>query len=1196
MLNGMDTLATFPQSLPAHYGNAVGNSVPQFSQAAITQVPTSFPGPQSVSTLPSSLTIHPTPHKSRVETQIPIKLTLSPLPPGITRLHLPTHTISKPKLVAKPTPERSADMLELQTMLVCTSAMQDPTKLSRAYERARQASSAELLERPPTDSPEGSELTDDDERRPLNGGPVHICDGCITRERKRAARKKSKKPEEDEIWQRDEAKRIVVFNTTEIKDWQKPTPMNNRMNTDESHTLALPGYEDNSPFIPEGAMQVDVPMRIACYCRHQSEKLGFQYGLIHWVAKIFELMIGRVIFTIKDYRDNVVAQAITLPIIITDDHKTHAPSAMAPMVAAYPDITGMRNGGIYYHDTMEGYGGVPTYRSIRSTPDLQSLQHQPYHGMSHGLPHGMPYVSMHPTAVPYATPPATLSHTTSTTLTPRNLSRQGSPSNAGGPAQKKRKASAGKLPDALTMTRLQSAAAPPANLSWVTSAPTYSNSSTAPSSPFGPGQNFNNGYANANQPRAPQSYTNPPTPNSDQNFFTASNRSQSTENFARAQQIFSAPSSAIPSRAASPVGGARVAATQQNGSIQAAVSAMYGQPQSITQQKPPMIHKLIPNEGPKAGAIEVTCLGSGFVQGLEVMFGDALATTTTFWGETSLVCLLPPALRAGVVPVTFKHQYQQQLRMPQYSASSIQKHQVFFKYVDDDEHEVVRLALALVHQKLTGQQEDASDIARRIISGQSVWNGNLSSGNHQQRQMSNLQTSLSNSANIESSILKCLDLIDLDDSPFNANLNIVRSNGQGLLHLSASLGYHQLTAALLVRGATPDMRDKNGMTPMHMAALHNYPRLVRRLRVARADPYLRNLRGFTPADMCSTDEAISAVHSLHNRSRSAGPVPLAGPPTLPGHSRTSTSSSLSTISDTSESYTENVSQSEGSASQLSNTLTVRRPSNTATNVWGSNSNALRRDSNNLTSPTTLLPPASPPEEHNSAIPSAAAAAMAAWRDQLASQITHFHNSVNWTLPNLQLPTLPTLPPLPDYGDHPMVRRISAFVPQRASFGSSFGRPSLPGYGSTSLASGQPEGRERWWDLLGGRNASLPPPYEEIYPQAENAVQHVEDKKAGVLGIVAETLTDLKLEQAEAVSSGSVASSSRTATSVTEGQIFLSAQGTSGDDDADVRTIKRLRSDRRLFMIWVCIGSPHSPSLLHYGLTHYLLIQVLTVLR
>ena len=836
---------------------------------------------------------------------------------------------------------------------------------------------------------------------------------------------------------------------------------------------------------------------------------------------------------------------------------------MAPMVAAYPDLAGMRSGGLYYQNSMNGYDGVPSFRTIRSTPDLQTLQHQNYHGL--------PYPNMPPTNVPYATPPATLSHTTSTTLTPRNVSRQCSPSNSGGPVQKKRKASAGKLPDALTMTRLQTTAVPSAGLNWITSAPSYPTSSTAPSSPFPAGQMFNSGYGNPNQPRAQQSYTNPPTPNSDQNFFTAASRSHSVENFARAQQMFSAPSSALPSRAASPVGGARAVSNQQNGQIQAAVGAMYASPQAVSQQKSPMIHKLIPNEGPKAGAIEVTCLGSGFCQGLEVMFGDALATTTTFWGETSLVCLLPPAVRAGVVPVIFKHQYQQQLRMQQYPSPPTQKNQVFFRYVDDDEHEVVRLALALVHQKLTGKHEDAGDIARRIVNselnGQSLWNGNSSQGNQQHRQMSNLQASLTSSANIESGILKCLDLIDLDDSPHTANFNVLRSNGQGLLHLSASLGYHQLTAALLVRGATSDMRDKNGMTPMHMAALHDYPRIIRRLRVAGADPYIRSLKGFTPADMCSTAAAISAVHSLHNRSRSAGPVPLGGPPTSASHSRSSTSTSLSTMSGNSDLYTEPVPHTRGSASHVSNVLKIRRPSIPPSNLWGSNTNVLRRDSNNPTSPTTLLPPTAPREEPNSAIPSAAAA-MAAWRDHLAAQITHFQNSVNWTLPNLQIPTLP---PLPDYGDHPMVRRISAFVPQRGSFGGTFGRPSLPGYGSTSTspASSAQEGKERWWDLLGGRNASLPPPYEEIYPEGESARERMDDKKTAALGVAAETLADLKFEQFDAKQGESVSLSTRKVSSTVESRITLVGQGKqSGGDELDARRIKRLRSDRRLFMFWV----------------------------
>ena len=172
-----------------------------------------------------TLTLHPTPLKSRVETQIPIKMTLHPMPPGVTKLHLPTHTISKPKLLAKPKPGPSPDMLELHTMLVCSSAMQAPGRLERAFQRA-----AGLVPTKREDSRRSSSgdvpAPDDDESKPLNGGEVGICMGCITRERKRAARKKVKKAEEEDCWYEDEHKRIVVFNTYEIKEWQQPSNEN----------------------------------------------------------------------------------------------------------------------------------------------------------------------------------------------------------------------------------------------------------------------------------------------------------------------------------------------------------------------------------------------------------------------------------------------------------------------------------------------------------------------------------------------------------------------------------------------------------------------------------------------------------------------------------------------------------------------------------------------------------------------------------------------------------------------------------------------------------------------------------------------------------------------------------------------------------------------------------------------------------
>lgn len=272
-MNGMEQLSTWPNgSQLVSNGLSIGMQSPKVHRnlaAGPAVSPSALGRSKNEAAMPPILVLHPTPHKSRVETQIPIKMTLCPMPPHIMRLHLPSHTISKPKLLAKEPMIKAPDMLELYTMLVCTSAMQDPVKMNRAFSRAAQGSPDA---RKPTSrrSSSGDTVSAlDEEDQPLNGGPVHICEGCILRERKRAARKKSKKPEEEEPWQKDEAKRIIVFNTSEVKDWQIPSDTSWANETVE-------GLQQSVFTTPDSAKQIDVPMRIACYCRHQSEKLGFQ--------------------------------------------------------------------------------------------------------------------------------------------------------------------------------------------------------------------------------------------------------------------------------------------------------------------------------------------------------------------------------------------------------------------------------------------------------------------------------------------------------------------------------------------------------------------------------------------------------------------------------------------------------------------------------------------------------------------------------------------------------------------------------------------------------------------------------------------------------------------------------------------------------------------------------------------------------
>src|ERR1700738_871221 len=138
-------------------------------------------------------------------------------------------------------------------------------------------------------------------------------------------------------------------------------------------------------------------------------------------------------------------------------------------------------------------------------------------------PHGSTPSSSHP------------SQTTSATMTPRNMSRQASPSASIGPNKKRKASGSGKSPSGLAMTRLETRQPTGTQNVSGTASGTVS---TAPS-PYTPSiATFQTPHDHASNqlplsmPTIPQQYnTGPPTPNSnDQVFFSNANRSHSMEN------------------------------------------------------------------------------------------------------------------------------------------------------------------------------------------------------------------------------------------------------------------------------------------------------------------------------------------------------------------------------------------------------------------------------------------------------------------------------------------------------------------------------------------------------------------------------------------------------------------------------------------------------------------------------------------
>ncbi|EPE08798.1 ankyrin repeat protein [Ophiostoma piceae UAMH 11346] len=1065
-------------------------------------------------------------------------------------------------------------------------AMLNEGNRRRALDRAAAATHA------PRAAPvEGENSDDNDDCRPANGGEIWICKGCIQRERKRANRKKSKKPEDDEEWSREEHRRIIIFNTNEVKDWQRPTP--------------------NANFAQSENASIVVPMRITCYCRHHGEKTGFQ-----------------VIFTLKDYRGQVIAQSVSRSIMITDDHKTPtAPSAGSVSAAA----------SIADGDGSAGDAQDPAKSSATTTP-VSAAKGAAMKASKHGMsPNGGPSVSDLPglkrSSVTFSTPQP--SERTSNNLnggasqvsvasaaeTARAHSRPASPDGLKGHFAKKRKSSAGvpKVPTGLSMTRMETSPQQPTPQSLPNAAHRHA-TSASPVAQFPNNNNINNangtsflsppaGFvpdsmsaavdmalmaggsgdpdidslagmvpmntdAMVGGPLTPNSHsdqgnvfanTNSNNNNSNGNGNSNGNRSGSFDNLALSQtSMFSAPTSAHPSRAPSPNGirnsmqmfQQQLFQQQQQQLQQQLNQAQFSQPfpanlftlpmslsqAATTQTSQPVIHKVIPSEGPKSGGIEVTILGGAFYQGLDVMFGDQRATTTTFWGESSLVCLVPPSRISGHVPVTLRQSNQ---RGQPFTAPTQQR--ITFKYLDDDEQQLLRAALTVLSRKMTGKIEDAQDVARRIIGSEtSNWGtGGSNSGGSSTGSTRSVAGNVANltasgagtNPNFETHLLKVLELIDLDDSSNQTRLNMQRrTTGHSMLHLACVLGMHRFVAGLLARGANPDVRDNGGYTPLHLAALNNQPEIVRRLIHAGADPTMRTLSGLTASEVAASREVLRSIKKFerHNRSRSGGSL----------HSRTSSAASLRSLwepmtmtavhrrssgagVDESEETgdSENSSRAEVDSSSYAASgddegtsgeqdeegdedwLDMRSGSHILSRSSRGMPNARRSAARDMSPSTRPLHVVAVAGANGADVPaglaSPAAAAVTAFRDHLSA---HFQQLV------AQIPQIPNNP-LPDYYQAYLnsgaFQRISSLVPN-INIGNAMGsRPNSSGdnSGNTKDLEG------RWWDLssLMATGAAPPPAYEEIFPQKHKSStsSDLDVKQATAAAAAAEAEADTK---------------------------------------------------------------------------------------
>lgn len=559
----------------------------------------------------------------------------------------------------------------------------------------------------------------------------------------------------------------------------------------------------------------------------------------------------------------------------------------------------------------------------------------------------------------------------------------------------------------------------------------------------------------------------------------------------------------------------------------------------------PQIQTIAPLTGSVAGGIEIICLGTGFYPGVEIVFGDTVAAIKSYLGETSLICILPPATHAASVPVRCNHDRQE-------AVPWLPAQQTIFTYVDDNELQILRLALTTLNHRITGRKEDARKIARDTINGH--FPGVLSQDENesqyreqqQRHQVTGSLTALTTSADFEGSLLGCLDIMDLDDSPIQPRFNSRGPNGQSMLHLCASLGYYRFAAALLARGANPDLRDRNGMSPMHMASLNNHPNIIRKLRSAGGDPMLRSLRGLIPADLASTKEVRDVFDAIENFSWPEG----IGSSPISHRSRASSTSS-------SRSYwrARSASGSVELQSDLSEKLALdifdqvqQDPSPKSHIATPCQSQTCSRRNSTIPENSYMKRPASVDRAGSDRF-LVAATVWSAWRDQLITQVQVLQQTVHRSLPALPMPTLPPIPNLPDYQAYPVVRRISSLVPQRYP---------------RALYQDIKESDYHWWELL--RGSTAPPAYEELYPSQE------EKGEIRTISSKGSALASTRQISSDTTSSNVLGNKFSELNSILD-TVKIDHGSLTSQQHQELMTahaikVKRLRSDRKLFFFWV----------------------------
>ncbi|KAF9171142.1 SPT3 Dosage dependent suppressor of Ty-induced promoter mutations-like protein [Mortierella sp. AD010] len=249
-------------------------------------------------------------------------------------------------------------------------------------------------------------------------------------------------------------------------------------------------------------------------------------------------------------------------------------------------------------------------------------------------------------------------------------------------------------------------------------------------------------------------------------------------------------------------------------------------PESISkeqqqQQQPTvaLISHMTPNSGPVRGGTLVTIHGTGFTVGevMYVCFGENIVPIIP-QRDHMLECITPASNKAETVPV--------------FAMNAIESNvaQTTFTYVDDNEKELIKLALQRM-MNISARMEGPVDSVLNRANEFALWSDLL------QGDDSSSTSTLSGGSysNLEKMVIESFQILDTPSAKNVEGLSIVNNTGHTMLHLAVSLQYESLVKDLMLRSVDMAIQDKNGLTALDWAHRLNDQNMVSLLSGATVD-------------------------------------------------------------------------------------------------------------------------------------------------------------------------------------------------------------------------------------------------------------------------------------------------------------------------------------------------------------------------